>query len=293
MAEVTRLRTGELVQGVFRILITEPEVILAREVLSRLEVMVPPTEWEASFYPTTNTRRYEKIVRFSTIAVVKAGWLVKTRGKWSVTTEGIDALKRFPEPDLFMREAYRLYREWSQQNLPDEPDVIDEVVIPATSFEEADEVAWSGIHHYLANMPPYEFQELVASLLVAMGYRVNWVAPPGRDGGVDVIAYSDVLGATGPRIKVQVKRQTSSKIDVIGLRSFAAVIGAQDIGIFVSLAGFTSDAHSYVRDQESKRILLIGEENLFDLWVEHYPKIPDRDRKRLPLRPVYFLAPTD
>jgi len=38
-----------------------------------------------------------------------------------------------------------------------------------------------------------------------MGYHVAWVAPPGPDGGVDVIAQSDPLGINGPRIKVQVK----------------------------------------------------------------------------------------
>jgi len=30
---------------------------------------------------------------------------------------------------------------------------------------------------------------------------------------------------------------------------------------------------------------------LCDLWVEHYEKIPEAQRRLLPLRPVYFLAP--
>ena len=36
---------------------------------------------------------------------------------------------------------------------------------------------------------------------------------------------------------------------------------------------------------------LINIERFYDLWVEHYPKLPDEDRRRLPLQPIYFLAP--
>jgi restriction system protein len=28
-----------------------------------------------------------------------------------------------------------------------------------------------------------------------------------------------------------------------------------------------------------------------DLWVKHYEKLSDDARRRLPLRPIYFLAP--
>nr|WP_289812093.1 hypothetical protein [Xanthomonas arboricola] len=37
------------------------------------------TEYEAGDYETGG-RRFEKIVRFSTVAPVKAGWLVKDKG---------------------------------------------------------------------------------------------------------------------------------------------------------------------------------------------------------------------
>jgi uncharacterized protein with gpF-like domain len=63
-------------------------------------------------------------------------------------------------------------------------------------------------------MPPYEFQELVADLLRAMGYHVAWIADAGKDGGIDIVAYNDPLGTRLPRIKVQVKRHNAQKIDV-------------------------------------------------------------------------------
>jgi restriction system protein len=89
-------------------------------------------------------------------------------------------------------------------------------------------------------MNPYDFQELVAGLLRAMGYYVTWIAPPGRDGGLDILAYGDPLGTRPPRIKVQVKR-VGQKISSEILRSFMELLGDDDVGLYVSTAGFTPD----------------------------------------------------
>ena len=144
----------------------------------------------------------------------------------------------------------------------------------------------------MRKMNPYDFQDLVASLLKAMGYYVTYIAPPGKDGGIDIIAHNDPLGTETPRIKIQVKRR-NDKISVDGLRSFLAVLGDQDVGIFVSIGGFTSDAESEARTQEKRTITLIALERLFDLWVEHYDEIDESQRKLLPLKPVYYLDPQD
>ena len=55
-------------------------------------------------------RRYGKVVRFATIGPVKAGWLVKNKGQWTLTDEGRAAYAKFTDPEAFMREAARLYR---------------------------------------------------------------------------------------------------------------------------------------------------------------------------------------
>ena len=123
-----------------------------------------------------------------------------------------------------------------------------------------------------------------------MGYHVSWVAPPGRDGGIDVLAWTDPLGAKPPRIKVQVKRQKDS-VRVDGLRAFMAVLSDDDVGLFVSTGGFTKDAWEEARTQEKRKITLIDLERLFDLWVENYERLSDEARRRLPLRPIHFLAP--
>jgi restriction system protein len=160
------------------------------------------------------------------------------------------------------------------------------------SVELAEEAAWTHISAHLASMDPYDFQGLVAALLRAMGYHVAWVSPPGPDRGIDIVAYTDPLGATGPRIKVQVKRR-ADKIAVDGVRAFLAVLGTHDVGLFISTGGFTSDAEREARSQENRRITLIDMEGLFDLWVAHYEAIADADKALLPITPVYFLAARD
>lgn len=294
MAEITRGRSGELVQGVFRILLEQPDGLPAKEVLRRLEEQVPPTEFEASTYPNRpDVRRYEKIVRFSTITVVKAGWLVKNKGSWSLTDEGRAAFEKFTDPEAFNREAQRLYSEWKAGQPRDELEGVDEGSgQAAATLEEAEESAWSEIEAFLEKMSPYDFQELVAGLLRGMGYYVDWVSPPGPDKGIDIVAHVDPLGVKGPRIKAQVKRKIE-KVSVDGVRGFMALLGDSDVGIFVCTGGFTRDAEEEARRQEKRRIMLLDLKRLFDLWTEHYENIPEAQRRLLPLRPVFYLAPDD
>ena len=72
-----------------------------------------------------------------------------------------------------------------------------------------------------------------------------------------------------------------------------ATLSENDVGIFVTTGGFTKDAEAEVRNQEIRRLTLVNLKKLFDLWVEHYDKIPEAPRQYLPLRKVFFLAPED
>lgn len=297
MAEITKRRSGELVRGVFAVLANEPEGLAAADVLRGVEERVPATPFEDSTYPKSpNVRRYGKIVRFSTIGPVKAGWLGKNKGVWLVTDEGLAAYAAFPDPEQLVRVSDRLYRVWKKGRADadgelESDDGDDET--RSTTYEEAEETAWTQIRAHLAEMPPYEFQDLVAALLKAMGYHVLWVAPPGPDRGIDMIAHTDPLGTTSPRIKVQVKRTPESKISVHEIRSFMAVIGDQDVGIYIATGGYTSEAEREARGQEKRRLTLVDLNRLVELWIEHFPRMDDSDRQRLPLKAIYFLAPKE
>lgn len=299
MAEITRRRTGELLRKLFELLIAAPDGMPAQQALKALASNVELSAYESGIYESTGDRRFEKIVRFATVDCVKAGWLLKHKGTWTLTPAGVAAYQTYGDPEHFYKEAVKLYNAWraSQQGTGAQPPAESSFPEPddgekeaRITFEQAEEQAWAEIEQFLRTMNPYDFQDLVADLLTAMGYYVSWVSPPGKDGGVDILAHNDPLGTRPPRIKVQVKR-ISQKVTTEGLRAFVSLIGNDDVGLFVSTGGFTKDAEDFTRMQESRKVTLINVEKLVDLWIGHYGKLGDAARRRLPLTPIYFLTP--
>jgi restriction system protein len=279
------------------VLAENPDGMAARDVLKAVEQRVPPTPHEDADYPNhPGVRRFEKTVRFSTIGPVKAGWLVKDKGHWVITEEGRSAYATFTDPEALQREWGKLYKAWKRaqpETASDDEDELSDADETATgTLEEAEEAAWREIREYLGQMPPYDFQNLVAALLRAMGYHVLWIAPPGPDRGIDMIAYTDPLGTSRPRIKVQVKRQATTKIDAHGLRAFIGILGGEDVGIYVSAGGFTSEAERESRS-DARHITLIDLNRLVELWVQYSAELGDVDRQLLPLKPIYFLTPSE
>jgi restriction system protein len=295
MPEITRRRTGELLRKLFEILMPLPDGMQARDALAKLANSIKLSDYENGSYESGG-RRFEKIVRFATVDCVKAGWLQKNKGRWIITDAGKVAYAQYPDPEAFYKQAVKLYHVWKASQPDSEPETETEVADKSSgkaasiTYEEAEEQAWTEIDQYLRSMQPYDFQDLVAALLRGMGYYVSWVAPPGKDGGIDILAWTDPLGTRPPRIKVQVKRQGQA-VSVDGLRTFMAVLGDDDVGIFVSVGGFTKDAAEEARTQEKRKITLVDLETLLDLWVEHYTRLSDDARRWLPLKPIYFLAP--
>jgi restriction system protein len=296
MADVTARRQGEMVQTLFRILSDEPEGVQAKDAIARVESEMELTPFEQSTFPNNpDIVRFPKLVRFATINAVKAGWLRKTAGIWTLTDEGRAALEAFPDPEALYLESRRLYRDWkASQPEPSSDDVegsdadSDEGgLIAATTLEESEEAARRAILDYLAGINPYTLQDLVGKLLQAMGYHLVWIAPKGRDGGLDLLAQGDPLGVKGPRIKGQVKRR-DQKTTEDELRSFLSLIEQDDVGVYISLGGFTRDAEESAR-RASRRITLIDGDGFLDLWVEHYDRVDEDGRQLLPIKPVYFL----
>jgi restriction system protein len=301
MPEVTRRRNGELLRGLFQILLEHPEGLPARDALAKLRTRVEPTEYEKGRFES-GVPRFDQIVRFATVDASKAGWLLKQKGQWAVTDQGRAALAQIPDPEAFYRRAAVLYREWRKRT----PDVspegepgpagseaeleVEVEKAPGITLEQAQEQARAEVEQYLRAMPPYEFQDLVASLLQAMGYHVSWVAPPGKDGGIDILACGDPLGTRPPRIKVQVKR-VGQNVTVDGLRAFMALLGDDEVGLFVTTSGFTKDAQDEARTQARRKVTLVDLKRFFDLWIEHLDRLDEEARRRFPLEPIYFLAP--
>jgi len=284
-------RTGVLLRELFNVLLENPDGIQARDAIEHVADRVELSEHELGEYETGG-RRFDKILRFATVGAVKGGWMTKNKGIWNITETGTEALNTFKEPEGFYREATRLYRKWRQSQPEEDMDESAHDAAASITLEEAEEQAWREIATYLENIDPYDLQDLVASLLEAMGYYVNWISPPGKDAGLDIVAFTDPLGTKPPRIKVQVKRRKDN-IGVEEFRSFLALVNDDDVGIYVTTGGYSKEAMDLARHQERRRVMLIDRQRLVELWIEYQDKVAPDKRSSLPLKPIYFLSPAD
>src|SRR5689334_15983337 len=100
MPEITRRRTGEMLRDLFAILMPHADGLPSRDALDLLREKIDLTDYEKGTYGS-GVSRFDQIVRFATVDCVKAGWLVKNKGRWSVTAEGKVAYSANPDPEVF------------------------------------------------------------------------------------------------------------------------------------------------------------------------------------------------
>lgn len=114
------------------------------------------------------------------------------------------------------------------------------------------------------------------------------MTPASGDGGVDVIAYRDPLGLEPPIIKVQCERtlNTIGGPDVQKLMGTLAP-GSTEVGLFITLDTFTSDAISLARSRHDLR--LVNGRQLVDMTFDHYEQLDLEWRRLLPLKRLYVL----
>lgn len=297
--------SGMRVDEMFRMVFAELKQMGGRahpkDIFTRIEPRLKLSEHERGELKSGGVR-WETLLRWYSVDCTKAGYLDKSGGYWTLTSKGEEAL-RLPAGEL-IRSAQQLYRASRSKRTGPGPDpapdpgadVIEgsdpDKVARQTTYEQAFEAARKGIEDHVNALGPYEFQNLVAELLHAMGYHVPHVAPPGADGGIDLVAYRDPLGTTSPRLRVQVKHR-DQKATVKELRELEGVLRKEgDIGLLVSSGGFTSDLEREARSVQ-RHIELMDLERLIKLWIEHYSKMRETGKALLPLVSVYFLAPGD
>lgn len=236
--------------------------------------------------------RWTNSFQFYSIDYQKAGFIVKKNGNWYLTPEGEAILKKTPEE--VMNIANDAYYEWRRLNPKDEkpetePDDETAEKDNAMNLDLLESDAREGIRQFIVSKSPYEFQDMVAALLRAMGYHTPFIAPKGKDGGIDIIAYLDPLGAQTPRIKVQVKHKPDTAIGASDIRALLGVLRAGDIALFVTSGTFSSDARN-TSTSSREFIRLIDGDEFIDMWQEYYDKMSDDDKNMLPLKRIAFLG---
>ena len=151
-------------------------------------------------------------------------------------------------------------------------------------FEEVQATSEELISDHIAKLDPFDFEELVAALLRAIGYNAT-TTDPGPDQGIDIVAHPDALGFEEPLIKAQVKHRKSTTGGP-EMREFVGTLGNSAKGLFVSTGGFTRDAKQ-AAESTSSRVALLGRDEFIDLFLQHYEDIEAEYQAKVPLKRVY------
>ncbi len=293
MRKISKERIGQYLQTAFRIAVEYGDSYPVKEIIKEVEKRLKFNDYETEVLEKSGLRRWENYIYLWSIDTVKAGWLRKHKGVWYVTEDGKKALGI--DPERFIETATAKYQEWarSRELVKEKEELESPQSFIATSYEQAQATAREKIKIFIKNLNPYNFQDLVAALFRGMGYYTPFVAPPGRDGGIDIVAYKDPMGAELPRIRVQVKHRPETKVSRSEVATLIGDLQREGyIGIIVSTGGFSPDALIEIR-KASKHIEEINLDRFIDLWEEYYDKLSDEDKILLPLRKISFLAPEE
>lgn len=288
---MSNLRKYEVVREALILIKQNNGQMRSFEIFNKLKDTFPQNDYEREL-SQSGVPRWENWLSFFSIDAVKTGYLIKSKGYWHITEEGENAL--FLSVEEFASSVKQGYINWRNNNKKNteyhtkEDDVDDNVV---AELDVVQAQASKGIRDYIFSKNPYEFQDIVAALLRAMGYYTPFIAPKGKDGGVDIIAYRDPLGASLPRVKVQVKHYTNNQVDVNIVRNLIGVLAKEgEIGAVITSSTFTNDAIKAARNSHTP-MRLIDIDEFISLWLQYYSNMGEEDKNLLPITPVYFVNP--
>ncbi len=283
MTESTPWRMGEFLRIAILFLWGKPSGASTREIMEAIARSTQLTNEETSPVPgTAGFYHYELATRSAMTALEKAGWLARDKNHWLLTEEGQLACRDFRHAAEFYVESQRIYENWRLNR----PSIY-------LTLEYAREKAWEQIRWYLQHLTHYEFRFLVRDLLLAMGYYLDWVAPPGKNRGhVDMIAVPDPLRVDPQHLMVQV-RSSSQVVTAEGLEALVSDTRAGTMVLCVSSGGFTQKAAEFASAQAPGNVVLLDLEQFVDLWIEYYDNLTPDARQRFPLESIHFLSLTE
>jgi restriction system protein len=257
------------------------------ELMLKVERGVTLDAWATETYESSGNVRWRSIFAFSSVGLVKAKYVEKSRGIWTITEEGRASIAAPFDGRLFLQEIDRRYRIWKAESLQQAGVEVVGGMDPAGAEadlsppEERLADILNRTHQSLAaelietikECTPDFFERLVVQLLLKMGYggsRQEAGEAVGRtgDGGIDGVISEDRLGLDA--IYLQAKRWEGS-VGEGPIRDFKGALDAKGAhkGVFITTSTFTPAAIQAARTSRSYKIVLIDGQRLAALMIEH------------------------
>lgn len=128
------------------------------------------------------------------------------------------------------------------------------------------------------------FTHFVAHMPSKMGFHTR-IAPPGPDGGIDIVPHRDELGFEPQIVKVQAKGLEGSNRHSTVASPYGNIGNAED-GLSVTLGTFTKQAVAFARDTSNLR--LIGSKQRVELVLQRFGQLDAKYTGILPSRSEYL-----
>ena len=255
-----------------------------RDLVAMLADQFKLTEEERrTMLPSGRAKLFANRVGWAKSHMSQAGLISSPKRAISVITpRGLDALRDNPTKiGMKILEAFPEYNEFrarktSPGKKDEESDAEEEVQTPEESFENAYLAVRAEVEEDLlrriADSPPEFLERVVVDLVVKMGYGgsrkdAGEVIGKSGDEGIDGVIKEDPLGLD--IIYLQAKRWGAT-IGRPEIQKFAGALQGQRAtkGIFITTSSFSKGASEYVRNIQSKIILIDGK-TLATLMYDH------------------------
>lgn len=254
------------------------------ELLDAVGEQLSMDDWAREIMESNGLPRWRMYAHFFSVDAVKTGYLIKNKGVWTLTPEGVKVLD-LGEREYFLK-AQQGYRAWKATQVAqagakvagvsagfdDVEDAPPEVRLQEIQREVQTGLAAEILENIKACSPAY-FERLVVQLLITMGYggsREEAGRAVGRsgDGGIDGVINEDRLGLDA--IYLQAKRWSNGTVGRPEIQQFVGALAGRRAskGVFITTSHFSQEAKDYAAASTYKVVLIDGE-RLANLMIDH------------------------
>lgn len=272
----------EFFEGFLRA-IEDGELHTAKEVREELSLRMRLSEKDLEeMLPSGKQSRFDNRVSWARAYLDRAG-LVETpsRGKYRITESGKEALASGEEINLEYLEKSEKFQEFHKTMAPAVSRPVDEetdespMEILDAAFQQITATLASQLMDEVMKLSPTEFEKLVVSLLLHMGYgngisNAGMVTQQSNDGGIDGIIKEDQLGFSS--IYIQAKQwATDQTVGKPEIQKFVGALQGQQAqkGLFITTAKFSSGALQYADNLLGTKVVLVDGSTLTRLMIKH------------------------
>ena len=138
----------------------------------------------------------------------------------------------------------------------------------AYQVDEANKQARDKLLKHIKTMKPYDFENLVSQLLLALGFEEVEVTSRSNDGGIDVRGTLVVGDVIRTRLAVQVKRWKNN-VQAPVIQQVRGSLGTHEQGLIITTSDFSKGARDEATRANATPVGLMHGEQLVDLLIQN------------------------